>query len=127
MKIQTTKKDEVFDITYEVQKVVSAQEKENGLCNIFIAHTTCSVTTADLDPGTDVDLLRFLRSLVPPKMEFLHPHDPKHAPDHLISSVIGQSVTIPFENKKLMHGTWQRIVLVELDGPREREINVSIV
>ena len=95
-------------------------------CNVFVAHTTCAVTTADLDPGTDLDTLEFLRKLVP-NIKFRHPHDPSHAPDHILALIIGPSVSVPFENKKLILGTWQRIVLIELDGPRDRNVHVSIV
>lgn len=126
MKIQTGKKDEVIDVTDEVQKIIDEQEKESGICNVFVAHTTCAVTTADLDPGTDLDTLEFLRRLTP-KMDFRHPHNPNHAPDHILASIIGTSITIPLEGKKIILGTWQRIVLIELNGPRERSIHISVV
>ncbi|OGH18583.1 MAG: hypothetical protein A2868_02355 [Candidatus Levybacteria bacterium RIFCSPHIGHO2_01_FULL_40_15b] len=123
--VQTKKRDEVVDITGEIQKFLSQQKKESGVCNVFVAHTTCAITTADLDPGTDLDTLEFLRKLVP-NIKFRHPHDPGHAPDHILSSIIGPSVSIPFENKKLILGTWQRVVLIELNGPRERSIHISV-
>ena len=126
VKARTNKKEEVLDVTDEVQKFISEQSKENGLCNVFVAHTTCAITTADLDPGTDLDTLEFLRKLVP-DVKFRHPHDPGHAPDHILASIIGASIIVPFENKKLILGTWQRIVLVELDGPRAREVYVTVL
>jgi len=124
--IGTSEREEVADITGQVETIIKSQDKESGVCNVFVAHTTCAVTTADLDPGTDLDILEFLRKLVP-NIKFRHPHDPSHAPDHILSSIIGTSITIPFENKKLVLGTWQRVVLVELDGPRKREVNVTAV
>ncbi|HEX4207254.1 MAG TPA: YjbQ family protein, partial [Ktedonobacteraceae bacterium] len=90
----------------------------------FAAHTTCALTTADLDPGTDLDLLQALRKLLP-QMSYRHPHNPEHAPDHLLSSLIGPSVTIPYVNHRLALGTWQRVILVELDGPRQRTVHIS--
>jgi thiamine phosphate synthase YjbQ (UPF0047 family) len=60
-----------------------------------------------------------------PKMSYRHPHDPGHAPDHLLSSIIGPSVAIPFQDRQLLLGIWQRVILVELDGPRERTIHIS--
>ena len=125
MIINTSKKDEVLDITDKIEEFLESQEKESGLCNIFVTHTTCCVTTADLDPGTDLDLLDFLRA-ISPKISFRHPHDPLHTPDHIISSIIGSSITIPFKDKKLILGTWQRVILIELDGPRERNINLTV-
>ena len=84
------------------------------------------MTTADLDPGTDEDMLDAFERMIP-RLRYRHPHDPGHAPDHILSSLIGASLTIPVEDGKLKLGTWQRIILVELDGPREREISVSFI
>lgn len=126
IKIETKDKEEVLDITEEVEKVIKSQSKKSGLCNIFVAHTTCGITTADLDPGTDFDTLEFLRKLVP-AIKFRHPHNPEHAPDHILSSIIGSSIMIPFENKKLILGMWQRIVLIEFNGPRERNLEITII
>jgi len=125
MTIKTPRKDAVIDITDRVQKLVNEEEIENGFCTIFVKHTTCGITTADLDPGTDKDFLEALRHLLP-KLEYRHPHDPEHAPDHILSSIIGPSLSVPIIEGKLSLGTWQKIVLVELAGPREREIEVIL-
>jgi secondary thiamine-phosphate synthase enzyme len=122
--VSTRKKDQVVDITETVEQFLQEEEKASGVCVVFAAHTTCAVTTADLDPGTDLDLLQALRKLLPP-MSYRHPHDPGHTPDHLLSSIIGPSVAIPYENRRLALGTWQRIILVELDGPRQRTVHLS--
>jgi secondary thiamine-phosphate synthase enzyme len=121
LQISTHKKHEVIDITDQIQQQLPNQ---NGLINVFVAHTTAAITTADLDPGTDEDFLDFLKSLVP-DLNWRHPHNPAHAPDHLLSSVIGPEVSVPLQNVKLQLGTWQRIVLVELDGPRQRNIEIT--
>src|SRR5438105_2838737 len=126
MKIQTNEKEEVVDLTESVQKFVSGQDKGSGVCNVFATHTTCSITASDLDPGTDQDLLDFLREIVP-ALAYRHPHDPKHAPDHLLSTVIGPGLSVPFKNKKLILGMWQKIILIELDGPRERNIEITVI
>jgi secondary thiamine-phosphate synthase enzyme len=122
--IRTNKKDQVVDITETVETYLREAQAESGVCVVFAAHTTCALTTADLDPGTDLDLLDALRRLLP-QMSYRHPHDPEHAPDHLLSSIIGPSVAIPFQNRQLLLGTWQRVVLVELDGPRQRTVHIS--
>jgi secondary thiamine-phosphate synthase enzyme len=121
LQISTHKKHEIIDITDQIQQQLPNQ---NGLINVFVAHTTAAITTADLDPGTDEDFLDFLKSLVP-DLNWRHPHNPAHAPDHLLSSVIGPEVNVPLQNGKLQLGTWQRIVLVELDGPRQRNIQIT--
>jgi len=121
LKIKTKKKREVVDITDRVEELVSG----SGLCNLLVLHTTAALTTADLDPGTDLDILDAFEAIIP-KLRYRHPHDPEHVPDHILSALIGTSVALPFEEGKLVLGTWQRVVLIELDGPREREIAVTL-
>src|SRR5205085_12139957 len=124
--IRTKQKDEVVDITDTVEAHLQEVEAESGVCFVFVAHTTCALTTADLDPGTDLDFLAALRRVLP-QMSYRHPHDPTHTPDHILSSIIGPSLAIPYENGKLLLGTWQRVVLVELDGPRQRTVRVACI
>jgi secondary thiamine-phosphate synthase enzyme len=126
IEVHTRKKDEIVDITETVEAQLRAMQSADGVCVVFAAHTTCALTTADLDPGTDQDFLDALRKLLP-GMSYRHPHDPEHAPDHLLSSIIGPSVTIPYTNYQLALGTWQRVILVELDGPRRRTVHISIM
>jgi secondary thiamine-phosphate synthase enzyme len=122
--IRTRKKDEVVDITETVEESLRQMNASDGICVVFAAHTTCALTTADLDPGTDQDLLDALRRLLP-QMRYRHPHDPSHTPDHILSSLLGPSLMIPYVNGQLQLGTWQRVILVELDGPRQRTIHIS--
>jgi secondary thiamine-phosphate synthase enzyme len=124
--IATKRKDEVVDITETVETVLQEERTENGVCIVFVAHTTCALTTADLDPGTDRDFLDALRRLLP-QISYRHPHDPSHTPDHILSSILGPSLAIPYSNRKLLLGTWQRVILVELDGPRRRTLHVSCI
>lgn len=125
IKVQTEKKKEIKDISDIVQKSLESFA-DDGLCHLFLTHTTAALTTADLDPGTDLDMLEAFGALVP-RLKYRHPHDPAHFPDHLVSSLIGTSLLVPVKNRKLVLGTWQRIVLVELDGPRHREILLSFL
>ncbi len=97
-----------------------------GLIHIFVKHTTCAVTTIDSDPGIDLDLFDFLNGITP-EVRWRHPHNPAHAPAHLLSSVIGPDVSVPFADSHLQLGTWQRIILIELDGPRERNVSVTVL
>ncbi len=119
--ISTQDSRQVVDITEHVQHSVKPGAKA---VVVFVAHTTCAVTTADLDPGTDLDLLDAVWQMIP-KLKYRHPHNPAHVPAHLASSIIGPSVTVPVEANKLVLGAWQRIILVELDGPRERKVVVT--
>jgi len=122
--VTTRKKDQVVDITDTVEKYLQTEKNTDGHCSLFVAHTTCAITTADLDPGTDLDLLDALRHLLP-QLAYHHPHDPAHTPDHLLASMLGPSLVIPYARHHLQLGTWQRIILVELDGPRQRTIHMS--
>src|SRR5271154_4192508 len=119
--IPTTKKKQVLDITDRVTEMLSQEQAGNGLCHVFALHTTAAVTTADLDPGTDLDMLDAFEAMVP-KLKYRHPHNPAHVPDHIMSTIIGPGVLVPVHDGELQLGTWQRIILVELDGPRSREI-----
>jgi secondary thiamine-phosphate synthase enzyme len=119
--IKTEQKKQVIDITDQVQKLI---EKDDGLINLFVLHTTAALTTADLDPGTDLDMLDAFEAMMP-KFNYRHPHNPQHVTDHILSSIIGPSVSVPVGKRKLVLGTWQRIVLVELDGPRQREVLIN--
>lgn len=116
--IETNQAKEVLNITQRINQEISIK---NGLVNIFVLHTTCSLCTADLDPGTDLDYLEAIESLSP-KLNYRHPHNPQHAPDHIMSSIIGAGLTLPVKERKLILGTWQNVVLIELNGPRSREI-----
>lgn len=122
--VATRGKEQVVDLTELVEAYLRDVTQPDGVCVVFAAHTTCALTTADLDPGTDLDLLQALRSMLP-RQTYRHPHDPAHAPDHILSSLIGSSLALPYSNRRLMLGTWQRVVLIELDGPRQRTIHLA--
>lgn len=124
LELNTNKKDEVIDITDSINEIIAKIGKESGVCVLNLLHTTCALTTADLDPGTDQDLLEALRKMLP-KISYRHPHDPSHTPDHILSSIVGTSISLVFQNKSLVLGTWQRVILVELNGPKTRKIAYS--
>ena len=122
--INTSQDKQVVDITDQVNEEINKLQFKQGLCNLFLTHTTCALTTADLDPGTDQDYLEAFDMMIP-KLNYNHPHDPSHMPDHILSSLIGASLTVPVENGRLTLGTWQKVVLIEFDGPRERQIMLN--
>ena len=124
--IHTGKHKDVVDITDEVNEYLHQVKAENGLCHVFVLHTTCCITTADLDPGTDKDILNALEKIFP-KGHYRHPHDPSHVGEHIMSSLIGPSVTVPVKNGEVALGTWQRIILVELSGPRTRNLTIHFI
>ncbi len=121
--IATHRKREILDITEKVEKHL---HQASGICCLNVLHTTAALTTADLDPGTDLDMLDAFEAMMP-KLRYRHPHNPEHAPDHILSSLIGTTLTLPVEAGSLVLGTWQRVILVELDGPRQRELKLHFL
>ncbi len=81
MKVSTTRKPEVLDLTDDLQQLVdTSYENSSGFCHLSVLHTTAALTTADLDPGTDRDMLDAFEHLIP-KLKYRHPHNPAHVPD----------------------------------------------
>jgi secondary thiamine-phosphate synthase enzyme len=124
--ISTKRQKQALDITTRVHQYLVQSGVGEGLCNIFVRHTTAAITTGEAIEGTDEDLMETLERIIP-EIKFRHAHDPSHAPDHMISSILGPSLTVPVRGGKLHLGTWQRVLLVECNGPREREIVLTVV
>ena len=124
LKVTTSRKRAVIDITDQLQSQLRQNHATSGVCHLLVLHTTAALTTADLDPGTDLDMLDAFEAIMP-KLRYRHPHDPSHVPDHILSALIGTSVSLIVEAGSLVLGTWQRVVLIELDGPRTREIALA--
>lgn len=124
--ISTPQEKQVLDITDQIRQCVSQSQVRSGICNVFVAHTTAAVTTGESIEGTDEDLMEVLERIIP-RIKFRHRHDPSHAPDHMISSILGPSVTFPISEGMLVLGTWQSVLLVECNGPRDRSIRVTII
>src|SRR3990167_10658238 len=95
IKISTKEKDQVVDITDEVNDILGNSKISSGLCHLFLTHTTAALATCDLDPGTDLDILDAIEEMVP-KLKYRHPHDPAHAKDHIASAIICISLTLPY-------------------------------
>src|SRR3990170_2351046 len=121
---QTKNSKEIIDITDKVAEQLDALNE--GICLVFAQHTTCSVMLGEYEGGLDEDFVNMFGQLKP-KGPFKHAHNPDHAPAHLFSSMVGEQVTLPVENGDLLLGTWQRIMLVEFDGPRTRNVVVQTI
>jgi secondary thiamine-phosphate synthase enzyme len=121
--VATEKKRQILDITGQIE---SQLPRSTGICCLNVLHTTAALTTADLDPGTDLDMLDAFEAMMP-KLRYRHPHNPEHVPDHILSSLLGTALTLPVEIGSLVLGTWQRVILVELDGPRHRNLTLTFL
>jgi secondary thiamine-phosphate synthase enzyme len=124
--ISTKRDKQVIDITGRVEQFLGQAGVGDGLCNVFVLHTTAGVTTGEAIEGTDEDLMETLEKMIP-AIRFRHAHDPSHAPDHMISSIIGASLTVPVRGGRLVLGTWQRVLLVECNGPRNRDVAITVL
>ncbi len=120
LKIKTSDKEELIDITDKISKLINIKE---GICLIFIRHTTCALFINENENGIKKDILKILKSTVP-EGNWEHNKLDDNATSHLKSTFLNSSLTIPIINKKLMLGTYQRTFLAEFDGPREREFVV---
>ncbi|HVF92596.1 MAG TPA: secondary thiamine-phosphate synthase enzyme YjbQ [Blastocatellia bacterium] len=123
--VRTQRDKQVLDITGQIEMFLAQAGIEDGLCNIFVLHTTAALTTGEAIEGTDEDLMETLERMIP-HVNFRHGHDPSHAPDHMISSIVGASLTLPVRDGRLLLGTWQRVLLVECNGPRSRSVAVTV-
>ncbi len=126
LNVKTTGTRQVVDLTHQVNREIARGQVQDGMCLLFIQHTTAALTVGEVGEGTEEDLLDVLEKMIP-KMRFRHAHDPAHAPAHMIASILGPSLTLPIAHGKLALGTWQSVLLMELDGPRERTIYVQLL
>jgi secondary thiamine-phosphate synthase enzyme len=125
IKISSSDREEMIDITSKVEKMIPG--KGEGICVCFTQHTTCGMTiNENADPDVKSDMLGFLHRLIP-QYEPNFKHFEHNSDAHIKSSIVGSSVTIPFENGKLLLGRWQGIYLCEFDGPRERKVVMQII
>ncbi len=126
LRISTTAAKEVVDLTDRLEAMIRTAKLQEGLCILFVTHTTAAVTTGEIGEGTERDLLQVVEKMIP-RIQFQHAHDPSHAWSHMASSILGPSLTVPVTSGKLVLGRWQSVMLIELDGPRERMVHVTLI
>ena len=114
-----------IDITGQVRKIVASGNVQNGLCQIFVPHTTAGVTiNENADPDVVTDMLAALGKMVP---ELPYRHSEGNSPAHVKSSLVGCSIMVPISEGRLCLGTWQGIYFCEFDGPRTRKVWMQLV
>jgi secondary thiamine-phosphate synthase enzyme len=127
LKIQSNRREEMIEITSQVEKLLREIETKEGVCILFTQHTTCGLTiNENADPDVKSDMLLFLKNLIPQFYEGFR-HFEHNSDAHIKSSFVGSSVTVPIENGKLLLGRWQGIYLCEFDGARERKVLMKII
>jgi len=127
IRLRSQKKYQVFDLTEQVAKVVRDSGVAEGLCNVYVAHATAAIVINENDdPNLCDDLLDALDKLVPEGV-WRHDRVDGNGAAHLKSAILGPGETIPVRDGKLLLGRWQAIMLVDLDGPRDRRIIVTVL
>jgi secondary thiamine-phosphate synthase enzyme len=123
--LKTGSRTEMLNITGDVQHYVQQSGIKNGLCTVYVPHTTAAVTVNEnADPNVKNDILHHLDKIVPVDPCFSHAEG--NSDSHIKSSLLGVSKTFIIEKGKLILGIWQGIYFCEFDGPRTREIVVSV-
>ena len=123
--VRTTRRAQLLNITERVAEAVERSSIENGVCHVFVPHTTAGVTInegADADVAADVE--SHLAELVPKEAVFEHAEG--NSDSHIKTILVGPSCTAPVRGGKLALGTWQAVFLCEWDGPRTRKVDVAV-
>jgi secondary thiamine-phosphate synthase enzyme len=125
-KVRTLERVALVDITADVNHALAASETQDGLCNLFVPHTTASVIISEnWDPDVTSDMLKQLERVVPREAGYKHSEGNTQA--HILSVMLSASINLPVRDGKLAIGRWQGVMLAEFDGPRERSVYVSVV
>ena len=125
-RIRTTAKREMIDVTARVAEVVASADVAEGLCSVYTPHATAAIVVNENDdPNVCVDVLDALDRLVPAGI-WRHDRVDGNAASHIQATILGPGETIPVRAGKLQLGTWQAVMLVELDGPRDRHVIVTV-
>lgn len=135
--ITTNKKFQIIDITEKIKKYVLGRKIHEGEITITTKHTTTAIRINENEPRLIKDMEKFIKELAEEEIAYLHDdiekrkncpkNEPKNAHAHLKALLMGSSETLPIKNGKLSLGKWQRILFIELDGPRKRKYSMELV
>jgi len=122
--IRSQEKRQLVDIADQVQHAVAESGVREGLCQLFVPHTTAGLTlNENWDPTVGRDILSALERIVPSRP---YSHREGNSPAHIMASLVGCEATLFIENGRLLLGTWQGVFLAEFDGPRSRRVLVRV-
>ena len=124
-RVKTTKREVLVNITSEINNIVKNTNINEGVCRIFVPHTTAGVTiNENADPAVMKDIIYYLNKLIPQREGFSHMEGNSDA--HIKSTLTGPSLDIMIHKGKLVLGTWQGIMFAEYDGPRNRRVYIQV-
>ena len=126
IKVVSNRRNEMIDITSDIQRFINDEEIQNGFVVIYVPHTTAAITINEgADPSVQRDIIETLKKLAPESGDYHHIEGNSDA--HIKASILGSSVTVLVDNKRLVLGTWQHIFFFEGDGPRHRKVYVDFM
>jgi secondary thiamine-phosphate synthase enzyme len=126
LNVNTSSREEMIDITRDVQQVVKESGVLRGVCCVFTPHTTAAITiNENADPDVPRDVIATLQQLIPKDDGYRHVEGNSDA--HIKSSLVGASEMVMVENSTLVLGTWQSLFFCEFDGPRRRNVLVKVI
>ncbi|UCD82729.1 MAG: YjbQ family protein [Desulfobacterales bacterium] len=125
LSVKTRERTELVDVTSDINQLVQKSGIDQGLCMLYVPHTTAAVTINEsADPSVKADILMILNKVIPWEANYRHLEGNSAA--HIKSTLVGSSELVAIENRKLVLGTWQGIFFCEFDGPRNRKLHVKI-
>jgi secondary thiamine-phosphate synthase enzyme len=125
LEVRTGSKTELIDVTARVQKVVAESGVAEGLCHVFVPHTTAGVTiNENADPSVKADILMVLNKIISDREPYRHSEG--NSPAHIKATLTGPQLTVFVSGGRLLLGTWQGIYFCEFDGPRHRKVHVKV-
>lgn len=126
LSVRTNHRTELLDLTSQVQEVVHKSGVSEGLCHVFVPHTTAAVTiNENADPSVKSDILMVLNKVISDQEPYRHQEG--NSPAHIKASLMGPNLTILVSQGRLVLGTWQGVFFCEFDGPRSRRLHVKVV
>jgi secondary thiamine-phosphate synthase enzyme len=126
MSVRTGSRTEFLDLTSQIQEVVRLSGVSQGLCHIFVPHTTAGVTiNENADPSVKADILMVLNKIISDRESYRHAEG--NSPAHIKASLVGPQLTVLVSEGRLLLGTWQGIYFCEFDGPRSRKLHLKVV
>jgi secondary thiamine-phosphate synthase enzyme len=126
LRLRTSTKRELIDLTSQVAAAVARAGLDEALCNVYVPHATAAIVVNENDdPNVCVDVLDLLDRLVPAGV-WRHDRVDGNAAAHIQATILGPGETIPVRQGRLLLGRWQAVMLVELDGPRERDVVITV-
>ena len=126
LNVRTGSRIEMVDITRQIQEQVKDSGVQDGVCHVFVAHTTAGLTiNENADPSVQSDIIMVLNKIISDRESYRHGEG--NSPAHIKASLMGPNLTVLVSHGSLLLGTWQGVYLCEFDGPRTRKVHIKIM